>query len=69
MFKYQSRTDFIDELIEINSKNEHFDQQVRNYKNIKTNHINLKKYHFDRFGFCLIAVPLKDPTDDTALNE
>lgn len=45
MFKYQSRTDFIDELIEINSKNEHFDQQVRNYKNIKTNHINLKKYH------------------------
>ncbi len=44
MKKNNFRTDFIDELVEEESENEYIMQQIRNYNNVKTNHILIKKY-------------------------
>lgn len=43
MGKRSFRSDFLDELIESNTETKIFDQQIRKYNNILTNHIFLKK--------------------------
>lgn len=43
MSKRSFRSDFLDELIESNTETKIFDQQIRKYNNILTNHIFLKK--------------------------
>lgn len=44
MKNFNFRTDFIDELVEVDSENDYVMQQIRNYNNVKTNHILIKKY-------------------------